>query len=338
LSKSSKERLCVRYQPALVDSNAQDHGGNLLGGIRIAMDEGGDSMGFCCVQTPMECLGGAQYAQQCWSVDGPVTTGFSVESDGVEVTWALTEDFIFARVSLTGESLERQSFLAYKALLAVLTSQCKPHLLRIWNFIPRINAHEAGVECYQLFNTGRSKAFGAMGYTLNDGAPAACALGLREGSLNVAILASTRPAAAIENPRQISSYNYPEQYGVNAPIFSRAAWWPQPAGDDLLFISGTASIVGHQTMHHGDVLAQLKESVRNIQSVLDSANQRAQATLWSLGDLQGRVYIRHAQDYPLVHGYLASVGLTQFCFVQADICRSDLLVEIEAEGRHAHAV
>jgi enamine deaminase RidA (YjgF/YER057c/UK114 family) len=112
---------------------------------------------------------------------------------------------------------------------------------------------------------------------------------------------------------------------------------PQPSGSDLLFVSGTASIVGHQTLHPGDTLAQLKESVRNIEAVLEHANQRAGRHLWHLQELKGRVYLRNAEDYSLARDHLLSLGLSQFCFVQADICRKDLLVEIEAEGQHAHA-
>ncbi|MDP2369858.1 hypothetical protein [Rhodoferax sp.] len=244
-----------------------------------------------------------------------------------------TAEFLFAIVSLPEESLEHQSLRAYQALLKTLQDRKCPHLLRIWNFVPRINAFDGGIERYQLFNTGRRNAFRESGYTLSDGAPAACALGTQSGGLRIAVLAGTRPAVAIENPRQVSSYHYPKQYGTDAPIFSRAAWLAQPSGDDLLFISGTASIVGHQTLHAGDTLAQVKESVRNIEAVLHSANQRAGAPLWNLAELTGRVYIRHAADYQLVSEYLLAQGMTRFCFLQADICRADLLVEVEAEGQ-----
>lgn len=286
-----------------------------------------------CLRPPMACLGGAQHLQQWWWVDGPVSTQGSTESGGIEATWRRTDGFLLASVSLAEDSLEHQSYLAYQALLKILRDQERPHLLRIWNFVPRINAFDGGVERYQLFNTGRRRAFRESGYTVGDGAPAACALGTSAGGLQVAVLAGSYPATAIENPRQVSSYHYPKQYGADAPIFSRAAWLRQPAGEDLLFISGTASIVGHQTLHAGDTLAQVKESVRNIEAVLSSANQRAGAPLWSLAGLKGRVYLRHAADYPVVSAYVLAQGMTQFCYLQADICREDLLVEIEAEGQ-----
>ena len=36
----------------------------------------------------------------------------------------------------------------------------------------------------------------------------------------------------------------------------------------MLFVSGTASIVGHETQHRGDVVAQTRETLANLSSVL----------------------------------------------------------------------
>lgn len=332
--QTSTQNLTVRYESSSVERGGSSPGQALLGGIWPTMGAAADAEieDPLCLRTPMACLGGEQHVQQWWGVDGPAASHRS-EGGGISMTWTQTREFLFATVSLPEHSLEHQSYRAYQAVLKILHDRNCRHLLRIWNFVPRINAFDQGIERYQLFNTGRRNAFRESGYTLSDGAPAACALGPQTGGLRVAVLAGTCPAIAIENPRQVSSYHYPKQYGTDAPIFSRAAWLPQASGEDLLFISGTASIVGHQTLHAGDTLSQVKESVRNIEAVLSSANQRAGALLWSLAGLKGRAYIRHAADYPLVSQYLLARGMTQFCFLEADICREDLLVEIEAEGQ-----
>lgn len=335
LYKNSKQNLCVRYESPPVERNVLNREGHLLGGLGPSVGEAkkNTTTGDFCFRIPMECLGGEPHARQWWSVDGSSTPHFSAQVGDVAVTSMQTDDFLFAAVSLADNCLEAQSRLAYQVLLKILQDQNIPHLLRIWNFVPRINAFDGGIERYQLFNQGRRDAFCDMGYPLSDGAPAACALGTQTGGLHVVVLAGTGPAIAIENPRQVSSYHYPRQYGAQPPIFSRAAWLPQPSGADLLFVSGTASIVGHQSLHAGDVLAQVKESVRNIEALLHSANQQAGAPLWHLSGLKGRVYLRHAADYGLVSDYLLAQGMTQFCYLAADICRSDLLVEIEAEGQ-----
>ena len=101
--------------------------------------------------------------------------------------------------------------------------------------------------------------------------PAACAIGLVGGTLNIAFMAGTTPAVPVENPRQVSAYNYPADYGPRSPTFSRARAGLSEAR--ILFISGTASIVGHQTVHPGDVVGQCRESMANIAAVLAEANR-----------------------------------------------------------------
>ncbi|MDR1994061.1 Rid family hydrolase, partial [Azonexus sp.] len=120
------------------------------------------------------------------------------------------------------------------------------------------------------------------------------------------------------------------------PTFSRAALAQLP-GQELLFISGTASIVGHETLHIGDVAGQTRETLTNIAALLAAANQQARTTPYTLGELSLRIYIRHAADYPCVRAIVEEqIGrVSPVIYVQADICRSDLLVEIEALASHA---
>ena len=167
------------------------------------------------------------------------------------------------------------------------------------------------------------------------GAPAACALGSYGGPLVLYCLASKTPAESIENPRQTSAYRYPQQYGPRAPSFSRAALWSGAGSDsDILFVSGTASIVGHQTLHEGNVVAQAHETLTNLQSVVAAAISHGARDIALLSDLMLKAYVRHASDQPLVRQVLAGHGLDAdaVLYLHADICRADLLVEIEAIG------
>ncbi len=148
-------------------------------------------------------------------------------------------------------------------------------------------------------------------------------------------LASKTPPESIENPRQTSAYRYPQQYGPRAPSFSRAALW-RGADDesDVLFVSGTASIVGHQTLHQGNVVAQAHETLTNLQSVVAAAVSQGARDIALLSDLLLKAYVRHPGDQPLVRQVLAGHGLDAdaVLYLHADICRADLLVEIEAIG------
>ncbi|WP_176050341.1 endoribonuclease L-PSP [Burkholderia sp. BCC1644] len=244
--------------------------------------------------------------------------------------------------------LERTTFDAYRMLFDLLDTLDMPHPLRIWNTVPAINAVQFGIERYRQFNIGRQHAFDACRRALTGGVPAACALGSvvpvagdapPAAPLAIHFLASRTPADPVENPRQVSAYHYPAQYGPRAPTFARAAAWADDDAAPVLFVSGTASIVGHHTVHHGDVVAQTRETVANLAAVLEQAARQGHGP-FSLADLSYRVYVRDAGDAAA----LAAIGCVlrdaagphvRPLFVHADVCRDDLLVEIEASAGHA---
>ena len=233
--------------------------------------------------------------------------------------------------------LQAASEAAYARIFRLLEAQRLPHLWRVWNYIARINAHSHGLERYRQFNIGRQDAFIAHRRGTRGNVPAACALGLADGPLSIAFLAGATPALPVENPRQVSAYNYPAEYGPRAPTFSRAAL-VHPPGQEILFISGTASIVGHETVHPGDVARQCDEAMENIAAVVAEANRLARSAPFALDALVYRVYVRHAEDFPRVRDALRPrIGDAEVVFVQCDICRADLLLEIEAMATHALA-
>ena len=99
-----------------------------------------------------------------------------------------------------------------------------------------------------------------------------------------------------------------------------------------MFISGTASIIGHQTQHALDAAAQTKETLLNLEAVIAEANRVLAQPKFNLHDTFLRVYIRHVKDLDVVRAELQNhlKGEINAMFMQADICRHDLLVEIEA--------
>ncbi|RQR42838.1 MULTISPECIES: endoribonuclease L-PSP [unclassified Burkholderia] len=246
-----------------------------------------------------------------------------------------------------GTPLERTTYDAYRALFDVLDTLGIPHPLRIWNTVPAINAQQFGIERYRQFNIGRQRAFDACRRALTGGVPAACALGSvvpvagdmpPAAPLAIHFIASRAPADPVENPRQVSAYHYPAEYGPRAPTFARAAAWPGDAAAPLLFVSGTASIVGHRTVHHGDVVAQTRETLANLAAVLEQAARQGHGP-FTLADLSYRVYVRDAGDAAALAAIertlrdAAGPGVRPL-FVHADVCRDDLLVEIEASAGH----
>ncbi|VWB33588.1 endoribonuclease L-PSP [Burkholderia lata] len=249
-----------------------------------------------------------------------------------------------------GTPLECATHDAYRTLFDVLDSLGMPHPLRIWNTVPAINAVQLGIERYRQFNIGRQHAFDACRRALTGGVPAACALGSvvpvagdasPAAPLAIHFLASRTPADPVENPRQVSAYHYPAEYGPRAPTFARAAAWSEGDAAPVLFVSGTASIVGHRTVHHGDVVAQTRETVANLAAVLEQAARQGHGP-FSLADLSYRVYVRDAGDTAALAAIervlreAAGPGVRPLV-VHADVCRDDLLVEIEASAGHEEA-
>jgi chorismate lyase / 3-hydroxybenzoate synthase len=236
----------------------------------------------------------------------------------------------------TAGGLRAAARQAYAAIFAALDDGACAHPLRFWNYVPHINQPFDGLERYRHFNIGRQEAFLAARRAAFAGAPAACALGTQASGFTVYFVAAQEPPVPIENPRQVSAYHYPAEYGPRSPTFSRASL--AAGGEPRLFISGTASIVGHRSEHPGDPTAQTRETFVNLRAVLEAANAKLPSRTFALEHLLYTVYVRHAADFESVRQqFVAEVGAQTYAvrnaiFLRADICRAELLVEIEATG------
>jgi chorismate lyase/3-hydroxybenzoate synthase len=282
-----------------------------------------------CLRINLEPLVGAGLSE-VWQGDGPMRIGAAgpvryVEDGRHLAGWIDLEEAGF-------NGLEEAAEAAYLGLLQFHATTAYRHVWRIWSFVTGINEGVGDEERYKQFCLGRARAFAAVHATLPGiGYPAATAVGKPAGgrSLQICWLAGRDPGVEIENPRQLAAYRYPRCYGPAAPSFSRAMLVPGP----LLLISGTASIVGHESMHPGDTVAQLHETLDNLDALLQSAAEVAARPAPSLGpDSLLKVYLRHASDAARVGRSLRErVGEgVPVLMLAADICRSELLIEIEA--------
>ena len=237
-----------------------------------------------------------------------------------------------AATTTTVSALQTVTASAYREVFELLDDAGYSQLFRVWNYFPAINAVRDGSERYWQFNAGRQDTFAAAGRATAGKVPAACALGSAAGGLAVYFLALREAPRAIENPRQVHAYDYPSRYGPRSPTFARAS-----LAGPVLFVSGTASIVGHRTVHHGDAVAQTLEALHNIEAVLAEAQRDSPRAPAALADLAFKVYVRDPADLAAVRTVLADrLGPgVPVQWLQADVCRADLLVEIEASGGHA---
>jgi len=230
-----------------------------------------------------------------------------------------------------GGDLAADTRAHFRDLLEAIAERGYPYLLRIWNYLPRINEGAGDDERYRLFNIGRAQAFERWLGSRESGFPSSSAVGTPGDDLRTAFLASARPPLQLENPRQTSAFRYPTEYGPQAPSFARATLASCRSGD-ALFLAGTASIVGHETRHRDSVTAQLEETLRNVETMIESARDMAKDRIPPLAEFGlVKVYLRHAEHLGIVRTQLARVlrPETPTLYLEADICRSDLLIEIE---------
>lgn len=272
-------------------------------------------------------IGVRSLSGQPWEV---IRYGNEVARRGIEggIHWSQIGDILCLASWITPAEcadIEAASSEAYQNLFRLCQSMGHPHPFRIWNHIPDINRGEGDKEEYKKFCVGRQHAFDSL-HLAQGQYPAASALGHHSQGAVIYLLAHRQPGQHHENSRQQPAYQYPRQYGPSSPSFARATSLLVD-GERQVFVSGTASILGHDTKAAGDLQQQLGITLENIQHLVDSIEPDAE-------QLEAiRVYLRHASDYAPARDFLSQrFPLEAMNFLHADICRDNLLVEIEAKA------
>ena len=270
-------------------------------------------------------------------------------ANGLELITVVIED----AVDLAPLDLQRRTIAACELVRDHLRGSAAPFAIRFWNHIPSIgSAMSSELDRYMVFNAGRFAAM-ADWYGSDDSfrrlVATASGVGHFGRHLSIHCLAAATHGIAVENPRQVPAYEYSPRYGPMPPSFARATIVTDP-GSDLprMFVGGTASVCGEISKHHGDLEAQLDETHRNIDALLDAGHG---ALLADLGDGSSsidapvfehlRIYFVRAGDRDRIATRVAAhfagdAGVPDMEFRQAQLCRSDLLVEIEGVAVLGH--
>lgn len=230
---------------------------------------------------------------------------------------------------------------AYLLVADALTRE-RRHPIRFWNFVPHIHTPCGdGIDRYMVFNSGR---FAACEHWLGSASDfdhtlaAASGVGIVGPDLAIHCLAADSPGVPVENPRQVPAYRYSTRFGPRPPCFARATRITRPIDDAWwLLVAGTASICGEDTAFAGDVRAQTAETFANLDALLDAAARAHAADQAGGAVARGarftslRVYVVHEADLGVVQDMVHEryPGVVDVEYAKADLCRSDLLVEIE---------
>ncbi len=254
-----------------------------------------------------------------------------------DILFAQTESLLMVHSSASvppGADIADPTYTIYKQLLREAQQRGFSDIVRTWNYIPDINAGNEDAERYRQFSVGRAQALEELQFPQH-ALPAGTAIGgTADIPLGITLLAAKGSHPRIENPRQISAYEYPRQYGPKSPSFSRAVLLQQQT--ETLLVSGTASIIGHESVHTAHLNNQGVETGNNILSLRDAAAKasgKQSDPAYEPGVL--RIYVRNSDDIEAAVAslrQLIEVGSAHAdCIIlHGDICRSDLLLEVEA--------
>ncbi|NUS61434.1 MAG: pteridine-dependent deoxygenase [Lysobacter sp.] len=263
---------------------------------------------------------------EVWRTQAPVQAGRQgalrfAETDTLQFGWI--------EIPEGDGGLEAASARAYANLSAFVRTRNFPYLLRSWNYLDAITEGAEDDERYRRFCVGRARGLGEV---IAGSLPAATAIGRRDGvrTLQVYWLSARIPGTPVENPRQVSAYRYPRQYGPQSPSFARAMVPPSNAMP--LLLSGTASVVGHESRHHDCIESQLAETFANFESLIEAARKvRPELPATFNAGSRLKVYVRDLEALPRIEQALAEHldPSVPRVLLHAAVCRRELRVEID---------
>jgi chorismate lyase/3-hydroxybenzoate synthase len=313
----------ARRSSLRVEYRSATEPGSRLGAAPLAVVHFGgerptNTDGSLLINVSLEPLVGPRLCE-FWLGEGAITHG-----QAGAVRYAHDDRFLIAVLEEDERrhaGIRETTHASYRAIREFQRASGFPHLLRMWNYLDAVNEGEDDLERYRQFCVGRATG-------LSDSAsvdyPAATAIGrqIKTHDLQVFWIAARVPGSAIENPRQVSAYRYPRVHGPVSPSFSRATL----SADGMLLISGTASIVGHASQHIGDPQAQLEETLRNLDALL----QRVDCKEVLPQNAILKVYVRDPANCAMLSKRLQQrFPNVPTVYLAADICRRELLLEIE---------
>ncbi len=231
---------------------------------------------------------------------------------------------------LEGVPIDHATELAYSSIFDQIGQWGYPYLLRTWNFFPEITSGQSAYNNYQLFCSGRARAYDMA--EVPSVYPAATVIGTSQPGLYIYFIAAKKSGTGIENTQQVSAFNYPPSYSQDPPLFSRALLHRNQR-QEILFISGTASITGHSTQFADDVNRQLEVCLDNLENLLTTASAEHEFSPITLQECKEiKLFLRNPRDLDTVRTHLRlhlgpNVPIN---YLQGEMCRPDLLVEIEA--------
>ena len=181
-----------------------------------------------------------------------------------------------------------------------------------------------------------------MSNGLSNNFPAATGIGTEGKVVRLEIIACTPSDSfrlySIQNPDQQNAHEYSKKQLVgdvkeSTPLFERGKMI-FGEGKGHIWVSGTAAIKGEESVD-GDIMQQTRTTCENIDRLIDSENlvrTGLPKSVYIIKPLYIRAYVKHRKDGNGVRRFLEEKYHGALIHVlKADVCREELLVEIEGE-------
>lgn len=218
-------------------------------------------------------------------------------------------------------------------------------IVRQWNYIENIvgvtSENENLKQNYQIFNDIRSDYYKTSSF--KNGYPAATGIGMKVGGVIIDFIAvsSSKDLSihSIKNPNQVDAHQYSVEVliGENSaqktsPKFERAKVLSNNTVNEI-FISGTAAILGQNTIHQQEIAKQTITTILNINNLISSKNLKTNGVSINKSIKAPsyiRIYVKNMEDIPearkICDEYFKDVPAL---YLVSDICKDNLAVEIE---------
>lgn len=231
-------------------------------------------------------------------------------------------------------TIEAQSAAVFRQVDGLLTEESFPvnSIVRQWNYIEKIIGFQREYQNYQAFNDARASFYETSLWP--QGYPAATGIGAHWGGIVIdldAVLFKQADCSVtpIDNKLQVAAHAYSGQVLAASrkckatPKFERAK--RLNIGDrGLIYISGTAAIRGEESLKGVGLARQLAITMENIAELVGKKGELSMLRVY----LKEKSFVDEAEQ--LMQAYKLSVPVS---YMWADVCRDELLIEIEGIAR-----
>jgi enamine deaminase RidA (YjgF/YER057c/UK114 family) len=293
---------------------------------------------------------GAALAIEAWAIGGdsvrvehfgPHTLAVSYDS----VRWVYCAGLSAHPIARAAYDQTTDGLRRMRAALAEAGSSLE-RVVRTWFYVGDITGTEDHSQRYKEFNRARSDFYRDIHFCnrlpeddkRRIAYPASTGIGMAGSGLVMSCMALETQREdlrllPLENPQQTPAYSYHPRYSPESPKFSRAM--ALLLGNYLTtWVSGTASIVDSESRFPDDIEKQTRQTIDNIEGLIAPENFAAHGVRnagASLNDLAKiRVYIKREEDFAKCKAVCEQrFGNVPAIYAIADVCRPELLVEIE---------